>query len=471
LTSENDVFFVLFKKNEEGDTVGHRISSVKSAFDAEEEKKETESATQESSLDAPVDRITGISRSFITNLDVYRNFVPVLMAAPTLLGQMASDRLRKFCKDNGTVSVSEPPVENEEIYELGYLQYRQFNRLAERVYSFSRAGLHLPQVMIIGIISVYDHFLSQLLTLVFDVHEEVILTSEKTIKFSDLTKFANIGEARASIISKEVENIVRESHQEQFVWMERKFDTKLRSGLSCWPLFIELCERRNLFTHTGGVVSAQYIANCKEHKCDIGQTTAGDKLDVDPDYFLRAINVVAEIGIKLTYVLWRKFLPVEREKADAYLNDITFNLIDRREYGLAEALLAFGTDVIKRYGGEDRTRRMMIVNLANAIRLQDREDEAKAILKQEDWGATGYEYQICVAAVNGDVRKTVELIKKIGDNGAVSRDDYRQWPVFRGMRSDTNFVNAFEELFGEKLITDKTVDKDAEVSSEPKTIH
>ena len=145
----------------------------------------------------------------------------------------------------------------------------------------------------------------------------------------------------------------------------------LLAGLTVWPKFIELCERRNLFTHTGGVVSQQYLSICADHKCDITNISLGQRLRVQPKYLRGAIRIVYEIGIKLLYVLWRKFDPKNIGKIDLQLNEISFNLIVRKQYRLAESLLQFAADVTKKTG-TDYIHKVITVNLANAVRLQNR---------------------------------------------------------------------------------------------------
>jgi hypothetical protein len=230
--------------------------------------------------------------------------------------------------------------------------------------------------MLIGLVSAYDAFLGQLLRVVFARHEELILTSEKNIKFSELSKFDSIESARNALIDREVEAILRESHHEHFRWMEEKFKMKLREGLPAFKKFVELCERRNLLTHTGGVVTAQYIANCRTFEVAIDGIAVGDKLAVDRDYFREAVSVVCEIGTKLCYVLWRKFVKEERDTADHTINTYCVDLISGRDYSTAEAILSFASGCAE----TDRCRRMMIINHANSVRLQKRREEAKKYL-------------------------------------------------------------------------------------------
>src|SRR5262249_20380427 len=153
----------------------------------------------------------------------------------------------------------------------------------------------LPQVMVVGLVSAYDAFLAHLLRAVFSIHPETVLTSEKSIKFSDLINYSSIEEARSSLIEREIDTVIRSSHHDQFAWMEQRFSIPLRDNLAVWPKFIELCERRNLLSHTGGTVSAQYLAVCKAHGVDVVGLKLGQKLIVTSEYLAEAVRTVYEI--------------------------------------------------------------------------------------------------------------------------------------------------------------------------------
>jgi hypothetical protein len=232
--------------------------------------------------------------------------------------------------------------------------------------------------------------------------------------------------------------------------MQTHFNVKLKEGLTAWPLFVELCERRNLLTHTGGIVSDQYLKVCREHKCSVGGVRVGQQLSVNPEYFTTAVETVYEIGLKLCYVLWRKFDEKTKADADSELNARCMELITARRYRLAEALLSFSHGV---RGLTDQIRRMMIVNLANAIRLQDRVDEAKRILDTEDWSATNDDFQVCVASVKGDIDTVLRIMQSMG--GRFDADRYRTWPVFHRTRNDARFVEKFESIFEEPFVVIK----------------
>jgi hypothetical protein len=147
--------------------------------------------------------------------------------------------------------------------------------------------------------------------------------------------------------------------------------------------------------------------------------------------------------------MWRKFLPDERDLADTVLNETSMRMIAAREYELAEKLLRFGIGL--KQHSSDRIKRMMTVNLANAAKLNGDKSSCEKYLLSNDWTATSYHFQICVAAVRNNFQE-VERLMKLGSNVIeITASDFRDWPVFIDARKDARLKVVFEEVYGEAL--------------------
>jgi hypothetical protein len=142
----------------------------------------------------------------------------------------------------------------------------ELKRLRSQLSKAEAGALIVPQNFVVALVSQFDSFVGDTLRALYRAKKDLLNSSERTLTFSALNDFANLDDVRAHILEKEIENVLRDSHAGQFEWMEKKFDVALREGLAVWPTFIELTERRNLFTHCNGIVSPQYLAVCDKHK-------------------------------------------------------------------------------------------------------------------------------------------------------------------------------------------------------------
>lgn len=344
-------------------------------------------------------------------------------------------------------------------------RFRAWRWLFDRLQHAALANHLVPRSIFVALVSQYDAFLGRLLRAIFLRRPELLNVSEKEVSVSQLLAFGSLDEAREFIIEKEVEGFLRSSHSDQFKWMEGRFSVPLRTGLEIWPQFIELTERRNLYVHTDGMVSRQYLSVCKDHKCKHDAVVAeGAYLAVSEEYFRASYRCLFELGFKLSHVLWRKLLPDERERADADFIAGTYELIEREEYVLACALLDFAGESFKKFSSEWQEL-VMTVNRAQAHKWRGEPGLATKIMGDVDWSAKGYEFKLANAALAEKWDECYAVMKHIGKKGPVQKSQYRDWPLFKELRKQEAFGKVYEEIFGEPFSADVSVKRNDAPSS------
>jgi len=339
----------------------------------------------------------------------------------------------------------------------------RFRSIKRQLESATIARRVVPQTFLVSLVSQYDAFLGSLISYILLSKPEILNSSDKKINFSQLSDFDSIDEARKYIVEKEVEDILRDSHSDHFDWMEENFSVPLRKGLESWSDFIEVTQRRHLFVHADGNVSRQYISVCKDHGVDLDDGIChGDQLVVRPEYFNRAYQIIFEIGVKLSHVLWRKQFSSERDNADDNLIHITYELLKLEEYSLAQEILDFCTDTLPDYSSE-RSRRMFVVNRSIAYKFDGKEGVAESILDDEDWSATSGNFQLAEAVLRDEFQRAAHIMRQVGpDNELIPRSAYKEWPLFRDFRESDEFLQAYEDVFGEPFTDSDTVEASVE---------
>jgi len=452
MTAEKKTFYMKFKIDAELEAMESLfLSEDRNTVDnwKHESKKDEESAPPEK--EKRENSFQSVSAEFEKTMESFQQSAPFIMNTAPLMRRINDDRaLRGLAREHGV----ELETGDYELYQIGIEHFSEISRRLHHSNSVARGIEILPRLFMLGLISAYDVFLSNLIRAILLTKPEILSSSEKNLSFKDLVEIGSIEAARERIIEKEIETVIRSSHAEQIRWLEKKLEMTLTKDLKIWPDFIEICERRNLITHTDSVVSSQYLSVCKDHGVDVSAISVGDKLKVDQKYYARAVSVISEIGIKLTQVIWRKLVPTEIHLAATELNEIAYRMIAKRKYKVAAEMFEFGIYTMKKHGSE-AIRKRMIVNYANAIKLDGDKAKAEAILDAEDWSATTDVYRICVAAVKEDVDQVISMMQPTVNSGGMKISDIRDWAVFEKMRSDAKFVDAFEQAFGEKLLLDK----------------
>lgn len=385
----------------------------------------------------------------VGHLDSLGGTLPFLMAGMDAIRASEREELEKYEKDNA-MSVDE--TENSRTVTLTAEAFAPYKRLTKRLQTASRATVLLPEIFVVALVSQYDAFLGGLVRALMKSRPEIVNATNRAISFSQLVAFESIEAARDAIVNEDVESLLRKSHSDQFSWLESTFGLKLREGLRQWPDFIELTERRNLFVHARGVVSRQYLDVCRRHQVRIGdELSLGKRLHVTPDYFTCAHGCVLEIGVMLGQVLWRKMVPTCLLDADKHLNSVCYELLVERRYDLAATLLDFAACTLKRFGSEEY-RRMMVVNRAQAYKWLEEGEKCETIMKGEDWSASQDSFKLADAVLRDDVEASAEIMGSIGaTHDVLTKESYRDWPLFREIRKQELFRKTYETIFGEPL--------------------
>lgn len=325
----------------------------------------------------------------------------------------------------------------------------EWARLHSKFDKMSLSNKLFPKSIFVASISQYDAFLGRLLREIFVKKQELLNKCEKQFTFNQIIQFSTIKDVIDHLIEKEVESVMRESHEEQFKWMESRFSIELRKDLSIWPDFVEMTERRNLFVHTDGIISSQYLVACKSAGCKLEESSSqGQVLDINHNYFKSSCMILLELGIKLTHVLWRKLFPTEIKVADDSFNETCVTLIEQEDYALACNVLDFACKYFHKTSDEWH-KLCFIVNRAQAYKWNGNSDKCNQILNEIDWSAKGDDFILSNAVLTDNWVKAFEIMRRIGNNGSVNMAAYRCWPLFSKIRETEEFQQCFEAIFGQ----------------------
>ena len=354
-------------------------------------------------------------------------------------------------------------------YTISHENANEITKARRQFENFKNLHRLIPRHFVISLVSQYDFFLGRILRFLFSIKPEMLNASDKSFTYTDLIRFSDIDSAREFIIEKEIETVIRKSHSDQFSWLKERLKTPFNENLESWPLFIELTERRNLFVHTDGKISSQYIHVCNRYNCELSdKLSVGDELGVSKEYFDNSYQCVLEIGVKLAHVIWRRLCPNELEKSDENITDITFELIEDNQFNLAIRILDFFTQKSINHSN-DINRRVMIINLAQAHKWNNDMDKCERILSNEDWTACDDRFKIAVAALNDDFEECYRYMRRLQNDEEFSPSHYKDWPLFRLLREQPEFPQVYEECYKVKFLEEQSEDilEDTDSNKQP----
>jgi hypothetical protein len=237
-------------------------------------KREDLDAATEPSQNTPETQKADESNHFkiITNdfCDIIRKFnttikAVIAMSAVAKGVHLETEVLDFFTKNGDRIEDGADKV----IFGLLQHHYEALSKKLNKLDALYSGLAAMPELFVLGLISAYDAFLTELIKAMFRTKPDLLASTERTLTFSELAKMGSIEAAQEFIIEKEVESVIRQSHADHFSWLEKKLGIPFKKDLKIWPKFIELCERRNLLTHTGGIISSQYLQVCTMHSVDV----------------------------------------------------------------------------------------------------------------------------------------------------------------------------------------------------------
>ncbi len=377
-------------------------------------------------------------KKYISKLNSQIDTMPLVLRLLATNTVMRTEKLKDYFDGQGIVS-----SDTTESIQIPIEHYGCVKRLSAKVDTAIEATMLYPCNTVVSMVSMYDAFIGDIIKAIYATCPEKLNASKKSVDIADILQFESIDDAKNYVIEKEVEDVLRDSHRKQLEWFHNKLKHPFDKFKSL-SKFIEITERRNLFVHTDGIVSKQYLDVCTDCNVEgISKVKIGDKLMASPDYVQECYNVLYEVGVKLGIVVWRS-LKKNIEQADYYLNNTCYDLLSQGKYELAKTMLIFAVDDIKKPANEE-VRRLFVINKALAYYLSGDKKTCNAIIDNEDWSATAVKFQLATAVLKEDYKSAVNKMEAA--KSEIRYNAYCEWPLFRDFRESNEFQSKYQELY------------------------
>ena len=383
---------------------------------------------------------------YINLLNSQMDSFPIIINTLAANVKASASHFRKFLKENN-ITVEEKDNHKEITYKVPIESGKEFERIQNELSHAVNAFSLIPKNAVVAMVSLYDAYLADLIQCAYMIKPELLNACEKEFTFSDIIQYESIEKLKKHIVEKDVETIIRESHIKQFDILSKKFNVQLTKDLPSFNDFIEITERRNLFVHTNGKVSSQYLKICSERPIDHKDTDVqfGEELNASPMYVEHCYEKMFEIGVKLGQVIWRK-LENDLEKADDSLIDIGYELLKNRKYSLACIMMDFACKpYVKHYNKVCEF--VLIVNRALAYYLQGNKTKSDEIINGVDWSGSELKFQLAHKVLLEQYDDAINIMKSIGKNEEMCIG-YAEWPLFNNIRKTKQFKNTYKDIFG-----------------------
>lgn len=324
------------------------------------------------------------------------------------------------------------------------------NQKIDRLKEIDKGFSVLPGAILLSLVATFDSYIAETVRQLLVSRPERYENSDKTIPVKAVLSMGSFDEVLSSIIDDEIDALMRGSHEEQVRFIEKTFNIEIRDKYGKWSSFSEIFERRNIAAHGNLIANKHYIGNCKRHGFDVADIEIGDSLDLDAEYLSAAVDTLLEFGILLMTSLWRKNFTLSDDDVYEIFSYVSYGLIRDKRPRVAASLLNFALE--QKLNISENLRKVMTVNLANASKKLGDSERCAKILADTDWSASSERFRISVAALNGDAEEFLRLMDIAGKAEIISKEEFREWPVFDWVRDDERIQTKFQEIFGEPMV-------------------
>ena len=160
-----------------------------------------------------------VTNRFIDHIESLSTSLPMVLGIIDMVGKKSMENHKEFLERHGEKKEKEDGTK----YYLIKPENQRRNKVLRREVTKANISLKIiERNFIVSLVSQFDAFMGDLIKTMYYVRPELLNGSDKQLTFANLLEFGDIETAREYIIEKEIETVLRESHAEQFKWLEKK---------------------------------------------------------------------------------------------------------------------------------------------------------------------------------------------------------------------------------------------------------
>ncbi|RYZ88492.1 MAG: hypothetical protein EOP04_09280, partial [Proteobacteria bacterium] len=326
-----------------------------------------------------------------------------------------------------------------------------FKKLLRAMNRANTANILTLRSLLMTMVSQYDAFLASLLRETYVAIPGKIDSSGKTFTLSELGAMGGVEEARERIIEDEIEDFLRKSHAEQLVRLTKDYNFSPNLFKAEYSAFVEAAQRRHLFVHNDGVVNRRYLEKCKEGGCSIpDDAEVGKRLGSDSEYLVSAAEAIYSVGLKVGFGVWLQIYKGDGVEAGELANALALELISNERYSLAIKLIEYA--LINPKAFNDRLRRCLVLNLAQAYKWNGENTRALKTVDENDWSAMPDDLKIGELLIREEFSAACAIVRKLAQDQEWDRQHYEEWPIFREFVKQQEFLEVYRDAYSEDFL-------------------
>jgi len=314
-----------------------------------------------------------------------------------------------------------------------------------------RAATSIQRANISALVAEFEYMITRLLKVVCTHFPEKMVPDSATVNVGYLRSGRSFGDWQADQIEGAISLKLHESVEDIVKWILRDIaNLKDISKVEDSPYFVdfvEVCLRRNLFVHNGGVVNQFHIDRCRKSGIPAEKTgKIGDSLPVNSEYLKSAAARVYLVGAFTISLVMQKLFSEHRSLAFKSLLSASHSFLEADMTKMAERIIDFAETEEKKFDHDLRLKfginRALSKLFEPGIERSVQTANAQRVLKKYDWTVTNPIFDLALACIRREFENIIPLAQRARDFGLNYRDA-RGFAVFREAREIDGFMACF----------------------------
>ena len=309
--------------------------------------------------------------------------------------------------------------------------------------------LTLRENTLVMLITRFEEFISKMISFIYEKHPQKYLDSQK-ISFSEIVN-CGVDEVRNKIISREVDNMMRQSNKEWFKLFESQ-GMNLNGCKSELDAFKEINARRNIIVHNMGRVNSIYLQQVPSSKVELNSY-----IETTESYIKEVFSVVKTLIFIIYIEAIRMADMCDRAKLIEYSFTIAFDELCKENYSLCKTVYL---SLSENKFADAQYKYMSKVNYWISMIELGHMNKVVDEIRQFDVSALDVKFVIAKNLLLEEYDEAVELIESQWKK-TVFQKMIEEWPIYRKFR-ETPQYEAFIERHSEDYSVTMIEVEDAE---------
>lgn len=311
--------------------------------------------------------------------------------------------------------------------------------------------------LLLAVIAEYENLIRKLTLRLYKSDPQRFVGNDATLSARDIFEIDSLELLQEKMIHDKLDGIMRDSHVAQLEKLGKSIGKSFVSDTRLVSEFQEICERRNLITHNGGIVNSRYLRNCRElFKDDHEVPVLGQRLRVGDHYLKRAIARIFVTGFFPLHIIAQTMYPERADELVMECNSMAHDFLAAGLTKMARRICVFSLSSIdksKKRNVPEMTKVYLTINLALSYFLEDelddmtRQKKVKEVLGARDWSVRDGTIALALACLREEYEDIDQLLHGAIVEG-VGYWEFTTWAVFTKAREIEVFQNSLSERLG-----------------------